>query len=130
MTAVRKKILHIAGPIILENVLVFSASLITTAMVGRLSAMDISTQGLSMRLVNTLMLLFKGLGVGVTVATAHAAGDEGRCQKALRRTLAVSLLIALALTALDLARSQLEISGIWLLERRDHHALGPARAGL
>lgn len=100
MTAVRKKILHIAGPIILENVLVFSASLITTAMVGRLSAMDISTQGLSMRLVNTLMLLFKGLGVGVTVATAHAAGDEGRCQKALRRTLAVSLLIALALTAL------------------------------
>ena len=102
MQSVRKKILMIAGPIILENVLVFSASLITTAMVGRLSAMDIAAQSISMRLVNTLMLLFKGLGVGVTVAVAyaHAVGNEVRCERVLRRTLRLSLPISLAFTLL------------------------------
>ena len=62
MESVRKKIFQRAGPIILENILVFSAALVTTAMVGRLSAMDISAQSISVRLVNTLMLLFKGMG--------------------------------------------------------------------
>ena len=105
METVRKKIVRIAGPIVLENVLVFSASLITTAMVGRLSAMDITAQTLSTRLVNTLMLLFKGMGVGVTVSTAyaHARGSRARCARVLRRTLFSALPLSLLLTALVFA---------------------------
>ena len=112
MQSVRKKILTIAGPIILENILVFSAALVTTAMVGRLSAMDISAQSISVRLVNTLMLLFKGMGVGVTVSTAyaHAAGDEERCARVLRRTLRFSLPIAFVLMGLVLAMPRVFIS--------------------
>ena len=112
MESVRKKIFHIAGPIILENILVFSAALVTTAMVGRLSAMDISAQSISVRLVNTLMLLFKGMGVGVTVATAyaHAAGDEARCARVLRRTLMFSLPVAFFLMGLVLALPRVFIS--------------------
>ena len=112
MESVRKKIFHIAGPIILENILVFSAALVTTAMVGRLSAMDISAQSISVRLVNTLMLLFKGMGVGVTVATAyaHAAGNEARCARVLRHTMVFSLPIAFVLMGLVLALPRVFIS--------------------
>ena len=102
MQSVRKKILTIAGPIVLENVLVFSASLVTTAMVGRLSSMDITAQNISTRLVNTLMLVFKGMGVGVTVSTAyaHARGNEARCSRVLRRTLLAALPLSFVLLAL------------------------------
>ena len=112
MLSVRKKILHIAGPIVLENVLVFSASLVTTAMVGRLSSMDITAQNISTRLVNTLMLLFKGMGVGVTVVTAyaHARGNEARCARTLHRTLSAALPLSFVLTALVFARPRLFIS--------------------
>ena len=102
MQSVRKKILTIAGPIVLENVLVFSASLVTTAMVGRLSSMDITAQNISTRLVNTLMLVFKGMGVGVPVspAYAHARGNEARCSRVLRRTLLAALPLSFVLLAL------------------------------
>ena len=112
MQSIRKKILRIAGPIVLENVLVFSASLITMAMVGRLSSMDITAQNISTRLVNTLMLVFKGMGVGVTVATAyaHARGNEARCSRVLRRTLATALPIAGVLLALVITMPRLFIA--------------------
>ena len=43
---INASIFTILIPIILENVLVFSASAVTAAMVGRLTAIDISAQGI------------------------------------------------------------------------------------
>ena len=67
---VSRQIYRMLIPMILENVLTTSASLVTTAMVGRLTALEISAQGEGGRITNTYLSLFKGLAVGVTVVAA------------------------------------------------------------
>ena len=50
---VSRQIYRMLIPMILENVLTTSASLVTTAMVGRLTALEISAQGVGGRITNT-----------------------------------------------------------------------------
>lgn len=45
---IRKEIFALILPIIMENVFQVSASLVTVAMIGRLSPLDISAQGIVM----------------------------------------------------------------------------------
>ena len=74
--SINASILVILIPVILENVLVFSASAVTTAMIGRLTAIDISAQGIGARLMNNLFgALFKGLAIGLTVTGALRFGE-------------------------------------------------------
>ena len=51
---VRKEIYRLIIPMILENLLQVSAGLISTAMIGRLMASDISAQGICVRITDTL----------------------------------------------------------------------------
>ncbi len=80
---VSRQIYRMLIPMIFENILTTSASLVTTAMVGRLSALEISAQGVGSRMSNTYLALFKGLAIGVTVAGAIFFG-EGRRDKCRR----------------------------------------------
>ena len=57
---IRKEIFALILPIIMENVFQVSASLVTVAMIGRLSPLDISAQGIVMRITETLNSLFRG----------------------------------------------------------------------
>ena len=77
---INASILVVLIPVILENILVFSASAVTTAMVGRLTAIDISAQGIGARLMNIYLALFKGLAIGLTVTGALRFG-EGDLQR-------------------------------------------------
>ena len=52
---VSRQIYRMLIPMILENILTTSASLITSAMVGRLSALEISAQGVGGRITNTYL---------------------------------------------------------------------------
>lgn len=87
--ALRKKvngdILRMVLPVITENVLQMSAGLITSAMIGRLMADDISAQGISLRIYNTFWALFKGIGIGATVVVALRFGQ--RLLSECRRTI-------------------------------------------
>lgn len=81
---VSHQIFRMLIPMILENILTTSASLVTTAMVGRLLALDISAQGVAMRITNTYLSLYKGLAIGVTITAALYYGKNRRDQS--RRT--------------------------------------------
>ena len=73
---IRKEIFALILPIIMENVFQVSASLVTVAMIGRLSPLDISAQGIVMRITETLNSLFRGVAIGSTVYIAKAYGAK------------------------------------------------------
>ena len=75
---IRKEIFALILPIIMENVFQVSASLVTVAMIGRLSPLDISAQGIVMRITETLNSLFRGVAIGSTVYIAKAYGAKSR----------------------------------------------------
>lgn len=95
---VDKQIFRILFPMILENLLTISASLVTTAMVGRLLTTDISAQGVANRITNTYFSLFKGLAMGVTVIAAIYFGRQ-RADKA-RRTVEQAFSTAIPLAVI------------------------------
>lgn len=96
---VKKEIYHIIIPMIFENILQISASLITTAMVGRLLAEDISAQGICVRITDTLWVFYKGVAIGATVliAKAYGAGKKGMCRKITEQTMLTELLIVVVI---------------------------------
>ena len=94
---IKREIYHIIIPMILENILQISASLITTAMVGRLLANDISAQGICVRITDTLWVFYKGVAIGATVliARAYGAGKKENCRKIMEQTLLTELAVVL-----------------------------------
>ncbi len=75
-------------PVITENILQMSAGLVTSAMIGRLMADDISAQGISLRIYNTFWSLFKGIGIGATVVTSLRYGQHRltECRRTIEQT--------------------------------------------
>ncbi len=84
---VRRQIFSMILPIVLENFLQTSATLVTTAMIGRLIADDISAQGVAVRIYNTFYMLLKGLAIGATVvvATYYGQGRLDRCRRTVEQ---------------------------------------------
>lgn len=75
---IRKEIYLLILPIILENIFQVSASLITVGMIGRLSPLEISAQGICMRISESLNVLFRGVAIGSTVYISRAFGENNR----------------------------------------------------
>ena len=86
---IRKEIFALILPIIMENVFQVSASLVTVAMIGRLSPLDISAQGIVMRITETINSLYRGVAIGSTVyiAKAYGAKSMDQCFKVFKQTL-------------------------------------------
>ncbi len=99
---VSRQIYRMLIPMILENVLTTSASLVTTAMVGRLSALEISAQGVGGRITNTYLSLFKGLAIGVTVVAAlyFGEGRRDKCRRTVEQAFVTAIPLGLVITAL------------------------------
>lgn len=97
---VRQEIYRLIIPVVLENMLQTLAGLVTTAMVGRLLATDISAQGISMRVTNLCWALFKGLGIGcsVIVALHYGAGRLDKCRRVIEQMYLTAFPISLILT--------------------------------
>ncbi len=96
---VRKEIYRLIIPMILENLLQVSAGLISTAMIGRLMASDISAQGICVRITDTLWCFYKGVAIGATVLIARSfgAGKRDKCRRVAEQTLLTEIPIALLL---------------------------------
>ena len=94
---IRKEIYTLVIPIILENIFQVSASLVSTAMIGRLTALDISSQGLVMRITETLNTFFRGVAIGSTVyiSKSFGEGNRDRCYNICRQTFIFTVPIAI-----------------------------------
>ena len=94
---IRKQILFLIIPVMLENIFQMSAGLISSAMIGRLDPSLISAQGVSSRITGVLWGLFKGIGVGATVVMAQSKGegDFSKCKRVFEQTVVTGCLIAI-----------------------------------
>ncbi len=101
---ISKDITRLAIPVVLENMLQILANVITAAMIGRLLADDISAQGISQRITQIYWALFRGIGIGVTVAAAvsYGAGKLGRCRRIAEQTYLTIMPLALLFMAVTL----------------------------
>lgn len=102
LSAARRNIAGMILPVILENILQMFASVVSMGMIGRVSTIAVSAQGLSSLLVGIIWNFLKGLSVASTVlvAKAHGANDPKRILRVGRQVLI--LLCALALLLLIL----------------------------
>lgn len=113
---VSRQIYRMLIPMILENVLTTSASLVTTAMVGRLTALEISAQGVGGRITNTYLSLFKGLAIGVTVVAAlyFGEGRRDKCRRTVEQAFATAVPLGLVITGLVAFFPQLVCQALYL----------------
>ena len=75
--AVRRQIILLMLPIIAENFLQIFTDLLATAMVGRLTEMDISAQGMCTKTIDLVYYLFRGTGVALVVIIAKKLTGDG-----------------------------------------------------
>lgn len=73
---IRKEILILIIPIIMENILSIFAGVVSTALVGRLTSLAISSQGVVFRITNVFAVLWDGLRIGAMVCIARLYGEE------------------------------------------------------
>ena len=106
---IKKEIYQIIIPMILENILQISVSLITTAMVGRLMADAISAQGICVRITDTLWVCYKGVATGATilVAKAFGAGRRGECRSIIEQTMLTELIVVGVIQAVLFSRADI-----------------------
>ncbi|MCI9340501.1 MAG: hypothetical protein HFG94_07580, partial [Dorea sp.] len=106
---IKKEIYQIIIPMILENILQISVSLITTAMVGRLMADAISAQGICVRITDTLWVCYKGVATGATilVAKAFGAGRRGECRSIIEQTMLTELIVVGVVQAVLFSRADI-----------------------
>ncbi len=73
---IRKKVLKLAVPIILEQVATILLGIINTIMVGRLGKESVAAVGNVDMLSRCVFPLFAGIATGVTILIAHAVGQK------------------------------------------------------
>jgi putative MATE family efflux protein len=101
--SVRRQVLTLAWPAVLEQLLNMSVGLADTYIVGHLGAAPLAAVGLSVQTLNLFWSLFSAIGVGSTALVARrigakesaAAGDVAR--QSVLLALAIGVLVALVL---------------------------------
>jgi len=98
---IRKDIYKLILPSVLQNILEIGITLLTTAIIGRLMADDISAKGISERIVQFDWALFRGLGTGAMLIFAHAygAGLLQKCKKIAGQAYLICIPLALLFVA-------------------------------
>lgn len=93
---IRRDVLRIAWPAILENLLQSVLGMITILMVSRLGSADVAAVGASQQLQMLFISAFFALSMGTTVIVAHAygAGEHGRINVAAKQSTTAGLILA------------------------------------
>ena len=96
---IRKQIFYLMIPIILENFLQLLTNLIATAMVGRLTEMDISAQGMCTKIVDIIYYIFRGAGTALVILVAKKFAQEkvAQCRTIFQWTAASIVVIGIVL---------------------------------
>jgi len=101
-------VLALAGPSLVENLLVSLVSMVDLMMVGSLGAPAVAAVGLSNHPIMFFQAVFIALNVGTTalVARLTGAGDRATASEAARQTLVVSLLVGLTMGTLAMVNAR------------------------
>lgn len=91
---VYRRILGLAWPAIVEQILVMAVGIVSTAFVGRIGTAELAAVGLVSMIVTFIQTIFSGLSTGSTVVIARLTG-EGDLPEA-KRALAQSLFVGAA----------------------------------
>lgn len=85
----RREIMELAWPAVIENLLVMSVGIADTAMVGRLGPASLAAVDLANRLVMFALAVFSAILIGTTAVVARSigAGDTKTANQALRQAL-------------------------------------------
>lgn len=96
---IRKTIMIIIIPIILENIFQVSANIVSAAMVGRLTAIDISAQGISFNVTGLLLTFIKGISIGASIFIARAFGAKefNKCKSIFRNSVTITIIVIIVL---------------------------------
>ena len=99
---IRREIIAIMLPIMLENLLQVMVNFAATAMVGHLTIPDISAQGMANKVCDTVYYLFRGLGVGLSVhiARQQATRQLLKCRSLFLHGLMSVVVLGILLTGL------------------------------
>lgn len=94
---IRRDVVRIAWPAILENLLQSVLGMITILMVSRLGSAEVAAVGASQQLQMLFISAFFALSMGTTVIVAHAfgAGEHGRINIAAKQSTAAGLVLAI-----------------------------------
>ena len=98
---IRRDIYGLILPSVLQNILEIGIGLLTTAIIGRLMADDISAKGICERIVQFDWALFRGLGTGAMLIFAHAygAGLIKKCREIAGQAYLICVPLALIFVA-------------------------------
>ncbi|NLA57915.1 MAG: oligosaccharide flippase family protein [Firmicutes bacterium] len=97
--SLRRQVMTLAWPAVIENLLVMSVGIADTAMVGRLGAAYLAGVELGNRLVNLALAIFAAILIGTTALVARSIGanDEKTANEAMRQALVLVTLIGVPL---------------------------------
>ncbi|WP_202080661.1 MATE family efflux transporter [Caldalkalibacillus salinus] len=97
--AIRKRILHLAGPSLTEMVLINFVQMINMIMVGRVGAEAVAAVGLTNQPVFFALAAFMALNVGTTaiVARAMGSGQYDQANQAAQQTLTLNIILSLVI---------------------------------
>lgn len=105
LSAVRRQVLQLAGPSLVEMALVSFVNMADMMMVGRLGPAAIAAVGLTNQPVFFAMAVFIALNVGTTAVIARAigAGEDQVANDAMRQSLMLVIAMGLVVSALGFA---------------------------
>jgi putative MATE family efflux protein len=94
---VRRQVLTLAWPAVVEQMLNMSVGLADTYIVGHLGAAPLAAVGLSVQALNILWALFSAIGVGSTALVARhiGAGDEETSNRVAQQSILIAMVIGL-----------------------------------
>ena len=95
-TETRRKILYLAWPAIVENLLHTMVGIVDTAMVGRLGAASLAAVGLGNQISMVGLTVFSALATGSTALVARhiGAGERGKAGDVARQSLILGLFVS------------------------------------
>ena len=100
--SVRRRVLTLAWPAVLEQLLNMSVGLADTYIVGHLGAAPLAAVGLSVQLLNLFWALFSAIGVGSTALVARriGAGEPEAAGDVARQSILLALVIGVFVAAI------------------------------
>ena len=99
---IRKSILALSLPSVMEQVLFMVVGVVSTIIVGWISKEAISAVGLVNTLINFVMVLFVALSTGCTVLVARLIGEEdpGTAGEAMKQTVVLGTVMSIVVSLL------------------------------
>lgn len=105
---IRKRILKMLFPIVAESIVQMSSSIISMAIIGRVSVLAIGAIGLSSRITQLVWALFKGIttGTNVFVAQFYGAQNPDKIRKVIVETFISAMILIVLMQILILIFGQ------------------------